>query len=213
MALRWRMPKPAWMAACSSTWTTEETETLRGLWVGSLPPGPSNRYADDPRAAAFRHKLFFDTRFSSTGDVSCATCHQPELMFTDGLSLAEGVGTTDRKTITVIGAADSHWQFWDGRKDSQSSQALGPLENPVEHGGVRTLYVHLIAETAPYMHAGQFTSPEEVLIHYNHAPESPTGHTELKPLHLNRFGRDQIIAFLRTLNGGVNADSKWLQPP
>jgi cytochrome c peroxidase len=44
----------------------------------------------------------------------------------------------------VIGTAYSPWFFWDGRKDSQWSQALGPLENPVEHGGDRTFYAHLI---------------------------------------------------------------------
>jgi cytochrome c peroxidase len=393
-----------------SVWTSEETELLRGLWIGSLPPlppDPSNRYADDPRAAELGHKLFFDTRFSTTGDVSCATCHQPNLMFNDGLSLAEGVGTTDRKTMTVIGTAYSPWQFWDGRADSQWSQALGPLENAVEHGGARTMYVHLIAEhyraeyesifgplpdfsdpsrfpalagpvddptiraawdamtpedqdavtqvfvnmgkaiaayerlllpapsrfdryveallnknwramnktlsedevaglrlfigqaqcinchngplftnndfhntgvptapglpldrgratgvqallsdefnclgrwsdadeadcaelrflvsegeqlegafkpstlrniaeTAPYMHAGQFATLEEALQHYNQAPDSPTGHTELEPLNLTEGEIAQLVAFLRALSGGVNADPRWLQAP
>ena len=41
--------------------------------------------ADDPAAASFGHSLFFDSRFSSNGEVSCATCHQPERRFTDGL--------------------------------------------------------------------------------------------------------------------------------
>lgn len=132
-----------------TSWNEAEIATLRGLWVGSLPalpPDPSNAYADDPQAVEFGHKLFFDTRFSSNGEVACATCHQPELMFTDGLALAQGVGTTDRKTMTIIGTAYSPWQFWDGRKDSQWAQALGPMESPVEHGGTRTQYAHLIDE-------------------------------------------------------------------
>lgn len=131
------------------TWSKEEVATLKGLALSSLPPlppDPSNSVADDPHAASLGHKLFFDTRLSSNGQVACATCHLPDLAFTDGLPLAEGVGTNSRKTMTIVGTAYSPWLFWDGRKDSQWSQALGPLESPVEHGGNRSQYVHLIAQ-------------------------------------------------------------------
>jgi len=130
-------------------WTGRELETLRGLSLGSLPPlpaDPSNAYADDPLAADLGHRLFFDVRLSGDGRVACATCHLPELGFTDGKPLGEGVGTTARRTMTVVGTAYSPWLFWDGRADSQWSQALGPLESPVEHGGSRLQYAHLIAE-------------------------------------------------------------------
>lgn len=128
-------------------WTADEITTLRSLWIGSLPdlpPDPSNEFADDPQAVSLGHKLFFDSRFSSTGNVSCATCHKPELMFTDGLELGVGVDVGTRKTMTIVGTAYSPWLFWDGSKDSQWAQALGPMENPVEHGGTRTQYAHLI---------------------------------------------------------------------
>jgi cytochrome c peroxidase len=128
-------------------WTAEEIETLRSLWIGSLPPlppDPSNLYAGDPQAAALGHSLFFDARFSSTGTVSCATCHIPEVNFTDGRALAFGVGLNDRKTMTIVGTAYSPWQFWDGRADSQWAQAMGPMENPVEHAGTRAQFAHLI---------------------------------------------------------------------
>lgn len=128
-------------------WTEGEITTLRSMWIESLPelpPDPSNAYADNPQAAALGHKLFFDTRFSSNGRVACGTCHLPELVFTEGLPLGVGVGVTSRKTMTIVGTAYSPWLFWDGRKDSQWSQALGPLESPVEHGGTRMQYVHLI---------------------------------------------------------------------
>jgi cytochrome c peroxidase len=46
--------------------------------------------------------------------------------------------------MPIAGTAYSPWLFWDGRKDSQWAQALGPLESPVEHGGSRTQYAHLI---------------------------------------------------------------------
>jgi len=139
------------ITACSAfgqaTWSDEEVAKLRSLWIGSLPPlpvDPSNQYADDSGAAAFGQKLFFDTRFSSNGKVACATCHMPEKLFQDGTPLAHGVGTTDRRTMTIIGTAYSPWFFWDGRKDSQWAQALGPMESPVEHGSNRTYYAHII---------------------------------------------------------------------
>jgi cytochrome c peroxidase len=134
-------------AASSETWSEREVAQLQELWIGSLeplPPDPSNAVADDPRAADLGHRLFFDARFSRTGTVSCASCHQPDREFQDGVALAQGVGTTDRRTMPIAGMAHSPWQFWDGRKDSQWAQALGPLESPVEHGGDRTQYAHLV---------------------------------------------------------------------
>lgn len=389
------------------TWNEEEVAQLRSLWLGSLPAlpaDPSNRYSDDPAAAAFGQKLFFDTRFSSDGQVACATCHKPDLGFQDGTPLAHGVGVTNRRTMPLAGAAYSPWLFWDGRKDSLWAQALGPLESSVEHGGSRTQYVQLIAqyyrdeyeaifgplpdlsglpaqagpvadpqagaaweamssedraavtrvfanmgkaiaayerrltpgptrfdryveavlkgdaeamnslftadevaglrlfigqanctqchngplltdnhfhntgipaapglpedtgralgapqvvadefnclsqysdaepaqcaelrymitegedlirqfrppslrnvsERPPYMHAGQFATLEEVVQHYNQAPKAPAGHSELKPLGLSDAEVTQLIAFLKTLEGPVNAEPHWLQSP
>jgi cytochrome c peroxidase len=129
-------------------WSDAEVRTLGSLWIGELEPlgpDPTNRYADDPRAVALGHRLFFDPRLSSNGQVSCATCHLPGKEFQDGTPLATGVGTTDRRTMPIAGTAYSPWQFWDGRKDSQWAQALGPLESPVEHGGTRAQYVHVLA--------------------------------------------------------------------
>ncbi len=399
-----------WMILRPTKWTEDEIVALRNLWIGSLPAlpsDPSNVYADDLEAALLGQKLFFDTRFSSNNEVSCASCHKPEIMFTDGLPLSMGVGTTDRKSMTIIGTAYSPWQFWDGRKDSQWAQALVPLESVVEHGGTRMQYAHLIsnhyreeyeaifgplpdfsdparfpasagpvddpgalvvwegmttsdrdlvtqvyvnmgksiaayerlilpapsrfdryveallnndeqtmkteltpdevaglklfigradciqchngplftnndfhntgvptraglplddgrasgvikvlndefnclsqwsdaneqdctelrfvvsegeqleaafkpstlrniAATAPYMHAGQFASLEEVLRHYNHPPVSPIGHNELEPLGLTNREMAQIIAFLHTLSGGVAAPPELLIAP
>jgi cytochrome c peroxidase len=129
-------------------WSADQRATLRSLSLGSLgglPADPSNRYADDPRAAALGHRLFFDTQLSSNGKVSCATCHVPSKEFQDGTPLASGVGTTARRTMPIAGTAYGAWFFWDGRTDSQWAQALGPLESAVEHGGSRAQYAHSIA--------------------------------------------------------------------
>lgn len=389
-------------------WTQEERDTMRSLSLaelGPVPADPSNRYADDTAAARLGHRLFFDTRLSSTGTVACATCHMPDREFQDGRRLAQGVGTTARRTMPVAGTAHSSWQFWDGRADSQWGQALGPLESPVEHGGDRTQYTRLVAteyrdayeavfgrlpkvddlpahagpvadtvraaawkripaarreeitrvyanigkaiaayerrigyapsrfdryveaelagrphtpddafsrdeeaglrlfigkgncvnchngslftddhfhntgvplpatalppdsgratgvrqalagefnctsrysdakpedceelrfavtageelvraykapslrnvaERAPYMHAGQYATLEDVVAHYNRAPAAPFGHSELKPLHLSKDEQRQLVAFLRTLSGPLSAPPGYLDAP
>lgn len=99
-----------------------------------LPPSEDNTVADDPRAAALGQRLFFDTRLSANGQVACASCHQPQKYFTDGLPRSRALGETRRNAPTILGAAHSPWLFWDGRKDSLWSQALGPLQDPAEHG-------------------------------------------------------------------------------
>lgn len=128
----------------SAEWAIIQSLSLAAM--DPLPEDPSNRFADDSAAAAFGEQLFFDTRLSANGKVSCGSCHLPERQFQDDVDLAKGVGTTNRRTMPIAGTAHSPWFFWDGRKDSQWSQALGPLESPVEHGGTRGQYVKLVAQ-------------------------------------------------------------------
>jgi cytochrome c peroxidase len=130
-------------------WSKQEISVLRSLWIGSLPPppkDPSNAFADNPKAKALGKKLFFDPRFSGNLKVSCATCHRPDMNFTDDLPLAHGMGSTTRRSMPLLGVAYNSWFFWDGRKDSLWSQALGPLESNVEHGFTRTACAYLISK-------------------------------------------------------------------
>ncbi len=131
-------------------WTSAQLEELRSMSLAeleSLPRDPTNRVADDPRAADLGRRLFFDTQLSSNGRVACSTCHQADRGFQDGIALANGIGTTARRTMPIAGMARSPFLFWDGRKDSLWAQALGPLESPVEHGGTRAQYAHVVADS------------------------------------------------------------------
>lgn len=147
------------LAACQQwsssppDWTEPEIIVLKSLWLESLPdlpPDPSNAVADNPAAVEFGRQLFFDTRLSANGGISCATCHQQERRFTDGLRKAQAIGTTLRHTPSIVGTAYSPWQFWDGRRDSQWSQALAPLEDANEHATDRAQVVNLIADDPAY---------------------------------------------------------------
>lgn len=144
----WFLPAPL-----PAHWTEPEIKLLRSLWLGSLPElpaDPSNKVGDDERAAKLGYRLFFDNRLSANSNVACATCHRPELLFTDGLPVAVGTQLGRRNTPGLIGVASNPWFFWDGRKDSQWSQALGPLENELEHAGNRMQYVRLLAHDNHY---------------------------------------------------------------
>ncbi len=152
-----------------------------------LPRDPTNHVADDPRAAALGRQLFFDTRLSANGHVACSTCHQADRGFQDGLALANGVGTTARRTMPIAGMARSPFLFWDGRKDSLWAQALGPLESSVEHGGTRTQYAHVVVDS----YAREY---EQV---FGPLPDLSAVPRSAGPV------ADREAAFLRTLSGSI----------
>ncbi len=109
-----------------------------------VPPSPTNRVADDPAAARLGQALFFDERLSGTGDVSCATCHDPARGWGDGRRLAKAIAHHPRHTLTLWNVAYNRWFFWAGRKDTLWSQALAPFEDPREHGTSRLAVAHVV---------------------------------------------------------------------
>lgn|GEM_PF-6838292 len=84
-----------------------------------LPPSPTNRFADDPRAAALGRRLSEDPSFSANGCVACTTCHDPARAFADGRPVAEALG---RGTPTVRPA--SNRRGTDGAGVSRPKRAL-----------------------------------------------------------------------------------------
>lgn len=134
---------PKWLDG----WSAEDIAVLSSLHLTQLPPAPkdpSNAYESQPAAVQLGQRIFFDRRFSGNGAVACASCHDPKKQFQDGQPLGIGIGTGNRRTMPIVAAGFSPFLFWDGRKDSLWSQALGPLEDPLEHGGNRLRYAHLL---------------------------------------------------------------------
>lgn len=90
-----------------------------------------------PEKIALGSTLFNDKRFSSTGEVACATCHDAGKAFTDSpLKTSEGINklTGTRNAPTVVNAAYFSTQFWDGRSPDLEDQSQHPFINPVEMG-------------------------------------------------------------------------------
>ncbi len=138
-------PQPA---ATAVRWSADERAVLASLSLRRLPPlpaDPSNAVERLPAAVELGRRLFNDARLSRDGAVSCASCHDPAKQFQDGLPVSRGVGTGSRRAMPIVGAGHSPWLFWDGRKDSLWSQALGPLEDAQEHGTNRTRVAHRVA--------------------------------------------------------------------
>ena len=78
--------------------------------------------------------LFFDARLSGRGDLSCASCHRPELAFSDGLRRSVGAAGTPlpRHTPALLNLAWSPGFFWDGGAKNLESQVFAPLTSPDE---------------------------------------------------------------------------------
>jgi cytochrome c peroxidase len=98
-----------------------------GPWPVTWTPDPSNRVSGKPAAIALGRSLFFEPRLSGNGKSSCATCHLPERLFTDGKVRGEGFVQLDRNTPGLINVRLNRWFGWDGAADSLWSQSIRPI--------------------------------------------------------------------------------------
>jgi len=79
-------------------------------------------------------KLFFDRRRAGDGTMSCVTCHDPELGYSDGLEISLNYPTTRnwRNSPTLINVAFQKFLFHDGRATTLEDQALFPMMSAFE---------------------------------------------------------------------------------
>src|SRR5690554_1748306 len=90
----------------------------------------------DPDKVELGKYLFFDTRLSGEGNISCNSCHNLKTYGVDNerFSPGDAPGTVGgRNSPTVFHAALHKMQFWDGRAADVEEQAGGPILNPLEH--------------------------------------------------------------------------------
>ncbi len=144
------------------------------LWAGTSAPGADNgpsagttlptiprglpplAIPDDnpmtPEKIELGRMLYFDKRMSKDGTISCATCHDPQLAWTEHEPTSAGIGKQlgGRNSPTVINAAYASRQFWDGRAATLEEQATGPVENPIEMGHSMAAVCQELAKVPDY---------------------------------------------------------------
>jgi cytochrome c peroxidase len=116
-----------------------------GPWPEAATVDPSNRVSGLPEAIALGRHLFFDPGLSVTGAVSCATCHQPERGWTDGLARGKGIALVDRNTQSLLNVGRNRWFGWAGSSDSLWAHSIVPLIDPKEMGATPALVTQRMA--------------------------------------------------------------------
>lgn len=122
---------------CECITLYDQYDSLQGAGVGGLKTGlPKRRDGFTPQQIDLGRYLFFDPVLSADHSMSCASCHNPQLGFSDGLPTSRGI-----RDSKLTRAAPSLWNvaffqsfFWDARADSLEEQAKGPLYAPEEMG-------------------------------------------------------------------------------
>jgi cytochrome c peroxidase len=136
-----------------------------GPMVGP-PANPTNRFADDSRAAALGQRIFFERGYAGPlvvgddgtnhglgaagdrGKVACASCHDPAGWFMDRRSnpnaTSLGVSWTDRNAPSLVNVVYYTWLGWGGKQDSPWMQGATSHESKDNTAGNRLQYAHLL---------------------------------------------------------------------
>jgi len=124
----------------------------------TVAPAPTDNPTTQARVELGK-MLYNDPRFSETGTISCASCHNVMEGGDDHRPTSIGVHGVKggRNAPTVFNAAFLTAQFWDGRAPTLEAQAKGPIVNPVEMGmkdlGSAIDRIRAIPGYAPYFAA------------------------------------------------------------
>ncbi|PCI63930.1 MAG: tryptophan tryptophylquinone biosynthesis enzyme MauG [Gammaproteobacteria bacterium] len=138
-------------------------ESLQG-WLLPKVPHPKGNEITEARVTLGK-MLFFDTRLSGDGNMSCGTCHNPLYGWSDGLPTARGFKSEvlGRASPTVINTAFNSLQMWDGRKKSLEEQAMGPMMSNAEMNMNIPKLLKFLNETNGYKKAFNKAYPKETI--------------------------------------------------
>lgn len=107
----------------------------------------SSEYNYTAEKATLGEKLFYDKSLSKNNDRNCATCHNPEKAFTDGLKTnlsLKGINLS-RNTPTLTYASLQNAQFWDMRQLDLEKQSVDVIENKDEmHGSLKDIHSQIL---------------------------------------------------------------------
>lgn len=136
-----------------------EREPISALTV------PASKAPPTRSQVALGRRLFFEQRLSGSGQRSCASCHQPERAFTDGLAVPASLDPTTpltRNTPTLLYALPQAVFLWDGGLATAASQALRVLHNQAEMGITAAELEERISRDPEYRRAFEEAFPEGV---------------------------------------------------
>jgi cytochrome c peroxidase len=156
------------------------------------------------------------------GEANCTNCHNGPLFTNNDFhntgvpaakDLPEDIGRSKGAEDVLADEFNCLSIYSDAQPDQCSELKFLVIDAHQQERQFKPPSLRNVADRGPYMHAGQFATLEDVLNHYNTAPEAPAGHSELEPLNLSQKQIEQIIAFLKTLDSPINAEPQWLKPP
>ncbi|APD07434.1 cytochrome-c peroxidase [Flavobacteriaceae bacterium UJ101] len=121
--------------------------------IGILPPPTFPK--DNPYSEAKKKlgkTLFFDPRLSKSGQIACASCHNPELAWTDNSrrSFGHNRQTGKRNAMTILNIGHATSLFWDGRAKTLEEQISFPIEDPLEMNQSIEIAVDTISKIKGY---------------------------------------------------------------
>ncbi|HEX5222824.1 MAG TPA: cytochrome c peroxidase [Verrucomicrobiae bacterium] len=136
--------------------------------IGLLPlvVYPTNNPYTDAKTELGK-KLFFERRLSGSGQISCASCHDPDLAFADGRTVSFGHERQElkRNAPTILNTAFNDTLFWDGRASSLEEQAMDVVNNTDEMHSSAQFVKENLSRIPAYTNefAAVFGSPEITL--------------------------------------------------
>jgi cytochrome c peroxidase len=104
--------------------------------------------------------LFFDPILSGSRSVSCSSCHNPSLSWSDGRKLANGTSRMQLHTPTLIDIAWVPVLGWDGKFKDLESVAFGPLLNPANMNNTESEIISRLSNIPGYVEAFHQAFPD-----------------------------------------------------
>jgi len=132
-----------------------------GAFAGDLEPFKDipvpEQNPQTPEKVELGKKLFFDRQLSGDGTMSCATCHDPDRAFSDGLDISLSYPTTRnwRNSPTLMNVAFQQYLFHDGRAQTLEDQALFPMMSAFEMNRNLDFVEEVIRSVPEYVDAFQ----------------------------------------------------------
>jgi len=139
-------------------------DSLEGKGLGGTQTGlPPRRDGFSPQQIDLGRYLFFDPLLSGEGDMSCASCHHPDLGFSDGRARSQGPHGEDvgRAAPTLWNVAFLQSFFWDARAHTLEEQMTGPLYSPQEMGNTPEHLLQALNANADYVRLFREAYPQE----------------------------------------------------